>query len=60
MGEKDIVSFSSGTFDKGHPQVHAVIPSVNGVALLQLLSAFEKTKAYEPAGGIWRNSAEMV
>jgi hypothetical protein len=33
-----------------HPQVLAIIPKVNGVPLPQLVSEFEKVKAYEPAG----------
>jgi hypothetical protein len=50
MSKKDTVSFCCGTFDENHPQVLAIISKVNGVPLPQLVSEFEKVKAYEPAG----------
>lgn len=51
MASKDVVSFSYEVLGGNHPRVFGVTPCVNGSHLTQLISEFEKSKNYEPAGG---------
>jgi len=48
--QRQIISFSCEHFDDSRPNAVSITPLIGGVLLTQLISDFEKSKEYEPAG----------